>query len=126
MRPTPGRGKGSAMLFITPRGARHAHTRRHTDIRHGTPIMMMMMIFITSENCSAPLHDTHRHKSREAGRGGTVRARLSGALLESYWVAWWACSTARSAGPFVGMSLGGGGQRGRYGRGEMFSSAPRP
>ena len=63
-----------------------------------------MMMFITSENRSAPPHDTHRHKSREAGRGGTVRAQPSGAHPKSYRGAWWACSTARSAGPFVGTS----------------------
>ena len=46
------------------------------------------MMFITSENRSAPPHDTHTrthtHKSREAGRGGTVRAKPSGDHPESY------------------------------------------
>ena len=69
------------------------------------------MMFITSEIHSVPPHDTHteRHKSREAGCGETIKAQRSGAHPKLNWGAWWACSTARSAGPLRRYVVGGGG-----------------
>jgi hypothetical protein len=71
------------------------------------PKVAPAIMFITSKNRSAPRHGTHTDPETQVARGGTggtVRAQPSGAHPKLYRGSSWACSTARSAGPFVGTS----------------------
>ena len=66
---------------------------------------VVMMMFITSEDRSAPPHTTHTQT--QVARGGTRGDHQGPAIRGSLRIisgAWWDCSTARSAGLFVGTS----------------------